>query len=102
MFNNDFTLVDRIKELASIDTATLFLGDLRVSTNVMAEAGERAIGTRLSEEVSQVVLEQGDEFVGPAFVVNEDYITRYDPLRNHAGEVIGILYVGVRQAYFQS
>jgi two-component system NtrC family sensor kinase len=101
MFNNDFTLVDRIKEVAGIDTATLFLGDLRVSTNVMAEEGERAIGTRLSEEVSQVVLEQGKEYVGPAFVVNEDYITRYDPLRNRAGQVIGILYVGVRQAYFQ-
>ena len=101
MFNNDFTLVDRIKEVAGIDTATIFLGDLRVSTNVMTEAGERAIGTRLSEEVSQVVLDKGNEFVGPAFVVNEDYITRYDPLRNPAGEVIGILYVGARQAFFQ-
>jgi two-component system NtrC family sensor kinase len=101
MFNNDFTLVDRIKEVAGIDTATIFLGDLRVSTNVMTEAGDRAIGTRLSEEVSQVVLEQGEEFIGPAFVVNEDYITRYDPLMNQAGEVIGILYVGARQAFFQ-
>lgn len=101
MFNNDFTLVDRIKQLAGIDTATIFLGDLRVSTNVMAEEGERAIGTRLSEEVSQVVLEQGKEYVGPAFVVNEDYVTRYDPLKNQAGEVIGILYVGARQASFQ-
>ena len=101
MFNNDFTLVDRIKEVAGIDTATIFLGDLRVSTNVMTEAGDRAIGTRLSEEVSQVVLEQGEEFIGPAFVVNEDYITRYDPLKNQAGEVIGILYVGARQAFFQ-
>ena len=34
LFNNDFTLVDRIKEVAGVDTATIFLGDLRVSTNV--------------------------------------------------------------------
>ena len=100
LFNNDFTLVDRIKQVAGIDTATIFLGDLRVSTNVMTPEGERAIGTRVSEEVSQVVLYQGKEYVGPAFVVNENYITRYDPLRNHAGEAIGILYVGAKQITF--
>jgi len=31
LFNNDYTLVDRIKEVAGIDTVTIFLGDLRVS-----------------------------------------------------------------------
>ena len=101
LLNNDFTLVDRIKEVAAIDTVTIFLGDLRVSTNVLTAEGDRAIGTRISEEVGDVVLQQGKEYVGPAFVVNEDYVTRYDPLRNHIGEVIGILYVGARQASFQ-
>ncbi len=100
LFNNDFTLVDRIKTVAGIDTATIFLGDLRVSTNVMTLDGERAIGTRLSEEVSDVVLNQGDEYTGPAFVVNENYITRYDPLEDHTGKRIGILYVGAKQASF--
>ncbi|MCX6028989.1 MAG: cache domain-containing protein, partial [Chloroflexi bacterium] len=100
LFNNDFTLVDEIKDAAGIDTVTIFFGDLRVSTNVLTQDGKRAIGTRISEEVSQVVLGQGREFTGPAFVVNENYITRYDPLRDHAGQVIGSLYVGVRQASF--
>jgi len=100
LFNNDFTLVDQIKEVAAVDTATIFLGDLRVSTNVRGLDGERAIGTRLSKEVSQVVLEQGNPYIGPAFVVQENYITRYEPLRNHAGQVIGILYVGAREARF--
>jgi len=100
LFNNDFNLVDRIKSVAGIDTVTIFLGDLRVSTNVMTLEGERAIGTRLSQEVSDVVLNQGKEYIGPAFVVNENYITRYDPLENHAGERIGILYVGAKQASF--
>jgi hypothetical protein len=101
LINNDFTLVDRIKEVAGIDTATIFHGDLRVSTNVMTPESTRAIGTRVSQEVGEVVLQEGKEFVGPAFVVNEDYITRYDPLKNHSGKVIGILYVGARQASFQ-
>lgn len=102
LFNNDFSLVDRIKEVGGVETATIFFGDLRVSTNVMNESGERAIGTRVSEEVSQKVLGQGQEFVGPAFVVNENYISRYDPIRNHAGQAVGILYAGARQASFQS
>jgi two-component system NtrC family sensor kinase len=101
LLNNDFTLVDQIKDVAGIETSTIFFGDLRVSTNVMDSEGNRAIGTRLSQEVSDIVLKQGHQFIGPAFVVNEEYITRYDPLRNYLGEVIGIIYVGAKQASFQ-
>jgi two-component system NtrC family sensor kinase len=100
LFNNDFTLVDRIKDVAGIDTVTIFFGDLRVSTNVLTLEGQRAIGTRVSREVRQVVLEQGAEYTGPAFVVNQNYITRYKPLRDHTDQVVGSLYVGVRQASF--
>ncbi len=100
LFNNDFTLVDRIKEIAQIDTVTIFLGDLRVSTNVMTIDGNRAVGTRLANDVVDVVLKNGDEYVGTAFVVSENYITRYEPLRDHAGQIVGILYVGARQASF--
>ncbi|MGQ9667503.1 MAG: sensor histidine kinase [Anaerolineae bacterium] len=100
LFNNDYTLVDRIKEIAGIDTVTIFLGDLRVSTNVLTREGQRAIGTRVSREVREVVLEQGKPYVGRAFVVNEWYITRYDPLLDHTGRIVGSLYVGAREAAF--
>lgn len=99
LFNNDFTLVDRIKEVAGVDTVTIFFGDLRVSTNVM-EKGERAVGTRVSQEVYDVVLKQGDVYPGRAFVVNEWFITRYEPLRDHRGQVVGSLYVGARESAF--
>ncbi|MBE0409151.1 MAG: cache domain-containing protein [Anaerolineales bacterium] len=101
LLNNDFTLVDKIKDLAGVDSATIFLGDLRISTNVLTIEGDRAIGTRVSEEVSQVIFGEEREFIGKAFVVVEDYITRYDPIRNHSGEIVGILYVGSKQASFQ-
>ncbi len=100
LFNNDFTLVDRIKEVAGVDTATIFLGDQRVSTNVLDETGNRAIGTRLAQEVYDVVLSRGEEFTGLAYVVNQWYITRYQPLRDHQGQIVGILYVGTKQASF--
>jgi two-component system NtrC family sensor kinase len=100
LFNNDFTLVDRIKEVAGVDTATIFLGDLRVSTNVLTEEGKRAVGTRISLPVREVVLEQGKDYVGRAYVVKEWFITRYEPLRDQRGEVIGSLYVGARESSF--
>jgi len=102
MFNRDFTLVDRIKQVAGVDTATIFLGDWRVSTNVLTETGERAIGTRVSEEVAKVVLYDGQEYTGRAFVVKENFITRYSPLRDHANQIVGILYVGAREEAFLS
>lgn len=100
--NNDFTLVDRIKEVAGIDTSTIFFGDLRVSTNVMTEQGTRAVGTRVSQDVYDRVLAQGQDYVGRAYVVNEWFITRYEPLLNSDGQVVGILYVGARESSFQA
>jgi two-component system NtrC family sensor kinase len=100
LFNNDFAIVDRIKEVAGVDTVTIFFGDLRVSTNVLDEEGERAVGTRVSQQVRDVVLVQGVDFTGPAYVVNENFSTRYKPLYDHAGQIVGSLYVGARQASF--
>ena len=100
LFNNDFTLVDRIKEMAGVDTVTIFFGDLRVSTNVMNEQGKRAVGTRISETVHNVVLTRGRDYVGRAYVVNEWFITRYAPLLNGRGRVVGSLYVGARESSF--
>ena len=102
LFNNDFTLVDRIREVAGIDTVTVFFGDLRVSTNVMTAGGKRAVGTRVSQEVFDVVLSQGRDYVGRAYVVNEWFITRYEPLYDFQGNVVGSLYVGAREAGFQA
>jgi len=100
LVNNDFALVDRIKEVGHMDTATIFLGDLRVSTNVPATDDGRAVGTRMSAEVSDIVLGRNEIFEQRAFVVNEWYITRYEPLRDHAYRVVGSIYVGMREKAF--
>jgi len=44
--NGNFELPDKIKELCG-GTATVFMGDTRVSTNVVDAAGKRAVGTKL-------------------------------------------------------
>lgn len=104
LINHNYELVDRIKEIVyegekykgrEIGTATIFQGDLRVSTNVKNEQGARAVGTRVSEEVSQAVLKRGQPWVHRAFVVNDWYISAYRPIKNIHDEIIGMLYVGV-------
>ncbi len=109
LLNNDFTLVDQIKqevfadqqdEGRDIGTVTIFLGDLRISTNVIREDGRRAVGTRLSAAVADEVLGQGKTWIGEAFVVNDWYITAYEPIRDPTDRVIGVLYVGLLHAPF--
>lgn len=102
LFNNDSTFVDYLANVAKIETATVFLGDLRVSTNVVDSNGKRAVGTRVSQAVYDSVLKNGQVFFGRVFVVNDWYIGKYEPLRDHHNQVIGMLYVGARDATFRS
>jgi len=104
LLNRNYEIVDRVKEIIykgekykgrEIGTATIFQHDLRISTNVKNERGERAIGTRVSKEVNNAVLVEGKPWIDRAFVVNDWYITAYEPIKNIAGNTIGILYVGM-------
>ena len=102
VFNNDFTMVDYSKKIAGIDAMTFFLGDLRVSTDILNESGGRAVGTLASQDVSQTVLQQGKDFLGRSFAVGSWYIGRYEPLQNIQGKIVGMLYVGVHETVFNN
>jgi two-component system NtrC family sensor kinase len=103
LLNRNYEIVDRVKEIVFKDeiykgrdtgTVTIFQNDLRISTNVRNEDGGRAVGTLLSAEVKNSVLGEGQAWVARAFVVNDWYITAYEPIRDIDGRIIGILYVG--------
>ncbi len=85
----------------SIGTATIFLKDLRISTNVLTTEGERAIGTRVSKEVRDRVLIEGERWTDRAFVVSDWYITAYEPIEDINDERVGILYVGVLEKKYK-
>ncbi|HYB21753.1 MAG TPA: Cache 3/Cache 2 fusion domain-containing protein [Thermodesulfobacteriota bacterium] len=96
----DYTIVDRVQQMVG-GTCTVFQrieGDrlLRISTNVLRADGSRAVGTYLpaSNEVTKTIL-RGETYRGRAFVVNDWYITAYEPIMNERQEVIGALYVGI-------
>jgi two-component system NtrC family sensor kinase len=109
LLNRSYEIVDRVRETVfrgevyrdrSIGTATIFFNDLRVSTNVMTSEGRRAIGTRVSEEVRNKVLGEGERWTDRAFVVNDWYITAYEPIVDIFASRVGILYVGVLEAKY--
>ncbi|MFN3209451.1 MAG: cache domain-containing protein [Roseovarius sp.] len=81
-------------------TATLFLDDVRVSTNVRLFEGERALGTRVSAVVRNRVLNEGRTWLDRAFVVNDWYISGYLPLIDSFSNRVGMLYVGFLEAPF--
>jgi len=107
-------VVDDVKDLVG-GTCTIFQrineqGDmLRIATNVETLSKERAIGTFIPAvnpdgEVNPVVSSvlRGETYRGRAYVVNAWYITAYEPIKDRDGEVIGILYVGIKQEAVES
>ncbi|EHE7894721.1 sensor histidine kinase [Vibrio parahaemolyticus] len=106
LLNNSTVLVDQIRDLIylsdndrlrPVGTLTVFLDDLRVSTNVPLDSDHRlgrAIGTRVSAEVYNQVLSKGQQWVDRAYVYDAWYITAYQPIKDQYDNVIGMLYTG--------
>jgi two-component system NtrC family sensor kinase len=109
LLNRNYEIVDRIKNIVfkdtkykgkEIGTATIFLGDLRISTNVMDKEGNRAIGTRAMKEVQEQVLGKGKPWIHRAFVVDDWYITAYEPIYDIQDKIVGMLYVGMMESKY--
>lgn len=97
--NGNYELPDKIKEIFG-GTATVFMGDTRVSTNVTKEDGTRAIGTKLQGLAYDAIFKEGRSYRGETTILGIPYYTAYDPIRNAKGETIGVLYVGVKKSDF--
>jgi two-component system NtrC family sensor kinase len=107
LINHNYEIVDRVKRIVfknekykgkEVGTVTIFQDGLRISTNVKNNDGSRAVGTWVSKEVYSQVVGKGIPWTDRAFVVNDWYITAYEPIKNLAGEIIGMLYVGNLEA----
>ncbi|MDI7861604.1 cache domain-containing protein [Rhizobiaceae bacterium n13] len=109
LLNQNLVFIDTINDLVyreaslpegSQGTATLFLDDVRISTNVRLFEGRRALGTRVSAAVRSAVLGEGRTWLDSAFVVNDWYISAYEPITDSHGARVGMLYVGFLEAPF--
>ena len=76
---------------------TIFEGDTRAYTTVV-QNGQRAVGTKLSDKLSNIVLQQGQSYVGRATILNEEYLCSYVPTRDADGKVDGLIFAGISSA----
>ncbi|MAA97721.1 MAG: two-component sensor histidine kinase [Stappia sp.] len=109
LLNQNLVFIDTINDLVyrsaslpegSQGTATLFLDDVRISTNVRLFENRRALGTRVSAAVREAVLGEGQVWLDSAFVVNDWYISAYEPIVDSHGKRVGMLYVGFLERPF--
>ncbi|WP_016703168.1 methyl-accepting chemotaxis protein [Pseudomonas chlororaphis] len=98
VLNNNFEEVDEFKQMTA-GVATVFVrsGDdfIRVSTSLSKQDGSRAIGTLLDHaHPAYQKLMAGPSYVGRALLFERLYMTQYTPVRDGAGKVIAVLFVG--------
>ena len=89
-------LLDELKSRMGCEF-TIFEGDTRAYTTVIQD-GKRAVGTALSPKLSQIVLEQGQSYVGKATILDEEYLCSYVPVRDASGGVSGLIFAGISSA----
>jgi methyl-accepting chemotaxis protein len=98
--NNNYEFVDQVSKATS-SACTIFLKEgsqaKRISTTVVDEKGNRAINTYASQPVYDAVIGRESSYRGRAWVVNAWYTTAYEPIRDSRNQVIGVLFVGVKE-----
>jgi len=62
--------------------------------------GHRAVGTRAMKEVQEHVLQSGASWMQRAYVVDDWYITAYEPIHDFQGKIVGMLYVGILETKY--
>ena len=81
-------------------TATLFVASgedfVRIATSIKNQNGERVVGTLLerSHPGYQLLL-SGEPYTGYATLFGKQYMTKYEPIHDSDGSVIGVLFVGL-------
>lgn len=81
-------------------SVTLFAKDgedfIRVNTSILSKEGSPVVGTYLgtnSTAYSSVI--QGIPYIGDATILEQPYLSLYEPLKDINGTVIGLLFIGI-------
>ena len=95
--NGNYTIVDALKGQFGC-TATFFTKKatdyVRISTNVLND-GNRAVGTVLNPQgPAYAAIAKGESYYGTVDILGKKYEAGYEPIKNAAGETIGVYYVG--------
>lgn len=99
VLNDNTWKLDRFTEQTGTP-ATIFARDgddfVRIATSLKDADGERAMGTLLDRQgKSYAKLMNNEPYIGLAQLFGTPYITKYQPIQDGDGQVIGALFVGV-------
>ncbi len=75
---------------------TIFEGDMRKYSTVMQD-GERVVGTPLAPELSAIVIEKGEAYVGETEIAGNQYRCSYVPTKDEDGNVTGLIFAGISE-----
>ena len=110
LLNRRNSLADRIRgslyrderfDGRDVAVVSIFLGDVRIATSATTASGERAVGTLASPDVYERVMLKGQRWLKAGYVVDDWYLTAYEPIRDHQGKVIGALGLGLLARKFE-
>lgn len=95
--DDDINLVlDELKENMGCEF-TIFEGDTRAYSTV-TQNGERVVGTKLASNLCDIVLTQGQSYIGEADILGEPYLCSYVPTKDENGEISGLIFAGISVA----
>ena len=93
---------DRVDRFTGVTqaVATIFVKKdddfVRITTSLKKQDGTRAVGTFLGKEhPSYANLMRGESYTGKAHLFGKDYMTKYVPIKDAGGRVIGVFFVGL-------
>lgn len=98
-FTDNFELADYVKEKTDVEV-TFFYGDTRIITSLKdKKTGERLVGTKASQKVTDSVLKGGKEYSDTELEINEKiYYGYYIPVKNSDDSIVGMVFVGRERA----
>lgn len=88
-------LLDELKSHMGCEF-TIFEGKTRKYSTVM-QNGERVVGTDLSPELSAIVVEKGEAYVGETEIAGNSYLCSYVPTKGEDGKVNGLIFAGISE-----
>lgn len=90
---NKTALLDALKQEMGCEF-TIFRGDERDYTTIQ-QNGQRVVGTRLSGDVAEIVLERGESYVGQSDILGEKHLCSYAPTYDAGGRIDGLIFAGI-------
>ena len=74
--------------------ATIFCDNLRISTTLIGEDGQRAVGTTMNTSIYDKVVKGGEVYQQKTKLFGENYMATYTPIIDDYGVIKGALFTG--------